>query len=740
MDISGLRHHSGWSTDVMMSKIDQSQRLHTFKRFKNFQCRILVCTDLMARGVDSENVNLVINLDVPNNSTTYLHRIGRAGRFGTCGMAVTLMTDDVELRRMCSLLGALGGNSTYVLKFPMNGDTDATFVWDYDSFDVRDKYFGIDDGSAKRWEDEAMKGIRQRKKNQKKRQRRTSSKNTSDDENIGISDSDSAQTTLEVKSPASPETPPPTPTTVCTTSADTLLSASDEQIDEYAAKMLMSDQLNINNVNADTKSFELDLPSDMFGSEKLDICFGQSATSIAEKAAVDQPTDDAVHEDPTSTIVDVTFGDIDVDNVTTGAVIDTKAVSELEAGTIHVDVPTQRPEHMQSFESMFADSLEPETDAGFDEFLVQRMFGKPTGRNQTISFDGTHASDKIADAQRTKDSSSTQDISQRLFDDVSTIPKSLSPEIPSTLAVTMSLETPSREPQPTSTAASSIACDIAESLHIVADRPKANGVENPDVPQSTESNLSSMEPLSTDKLISMFVDSLAPVDDHDTNLLAMFGQPPINPDVSSKAQRSADHIGKTVFALSAESPEYIPSSRATQQRVANESIETQSAVETAETTPFAVGEMQNEPVKIDLLDNPADVRVVQQDIATRVTTNSDQQLEIQPAVRTKPSPLKWIAVDPVSQAKSFAVGEMQNEPSRIDLLDDRADVGVVQEDIATRDTANSDQQLELDTYRGWQMPAELSIRTKQMWDRCYRKQIHQIQNYMKLTKAFNHAA
>lgn len=53
--------------------------------------RIAVATDLAARGVDLECVNLVVNLEVPVDAATYMHRVGRAGRFGTRGLAVTLV-------------------------------------------------------------------------------------------------------------------------------------------------------------------------------------------------------------------------------------------------------------------------------------------------------------------------------------------------------------------------------------------------------------------------------------------------------------------------------------------------------------------------------------------------------------------------------------------------------------------------------------------------------------------------
>ncbi|XP_062314200.1 probable ATP-dependent RNA helicase DDX20 [Osmerus eperlanus] len=69
--------------------LTQDQRLEAMSKLKQYQCRVLISTDLTSRGIDAEKVNLVINLDVPQDWETYMHRVGRAGRFGTQGLAVT---------------------------------------------------------------------------------------------------------------------------------------------------------------------------------------------------------------------------------------------------------------------------------------------------------------------------------------------------------------------------------------------------------------------------------------------------------------------------------------------------------------------------------------------------------------------------------------------------------------------------------------------------------------------------
>mmetsp|Transcript_67656 Transcript_67656/g.209190 ORF Transcript_67656/g.209190 Transcript_67656/m.209190 type:complete len:427 (-) Transcript_67656:148-1428(-) len=76
------------------SGLSQEDRIARYKQFKEFQKRIMVSTDLFGRGIDIERVNIVINYDMPEDSDSYLHRVGRAGRFGTKGLAITFVCGD----------------------------------------------------------------------------------------------------------------------------------------------------------------------------------------------------------------------------------------------------------------------------------------------------------------------------------------------------------------------------------------------------------------------------------------------------------------------------------------------------------------------------------------------------------------------------------------------------------------------------------------------------------------------
>lgn len=82
----------GYSCFYSHAKMLQRHRNRVFHDFRNGVCRNLVCSDLLTRGIDIQAVNVVINFDFPKNAETYLHRIGRSGRFGHLGLAINLIT------------------------------------------------------------------------------------------------------------------------------------------------------------------------------------------------------------------------------------------------------------------------------------------------------------------------------------------------------------------------------------------------------------------------------------------------------------------------------------------------------------------------------------------------------------------------------------------------------------------------------------------------------------------------
>jgi len=79
--------------------LSQEERLKRYNLFKEYKSRIMVATDLFGRGVDFERVNIVINYDMPKDADSYLHRVGRSGRFGTKGLAISFVstTEDAQV-------------------------------------------------------------------------------------------------------------------------------------------------------------------------------------------------------------------------------------------------------------------------------------------------------------------------------------------------------------------------------------------------------------------------------------------------------------------------------------------------------------------------------------------------------------------------------------------------------------------------------------------------------------------
>lgn len=96
----------GYSCYYIHARMPQPHRNRVFHDFRNGLCRNLVCSDLFTRGIDIQAVNVVINFDFPKMAETYLHRIGRSGRFGHLGIAINLITydDRFQLHRIESEL------------------------------------------------------------------------------------------------------------------------------------------------------------------------------------------------------------------------------------------------------------------------------------------------------------------------------------------------------------------------------------------------------------------------------------------------------------------------------------------------------------------------------------------------------------------------------------------------------------------------------------------------------------
>ena len=77
---------------IIHSKLNHDERVEAHDKFKKGETRVLISTDLFSRGIDVQQVSYVINYDIPKNVNTYLHRIGRSGRWGRKGVAINFIT------------------------------------------------------------------------------------------------------------------------------------------------------------------------------------------------------------------------------------------------------------------------------------------------------------------------------------------------------------------------------------------------------------------------------------------------------------------------------------------------------------------------------------------------------------------------------------------------------------------------------------------------------------------------
>lgn len=88
----------GYAAEVLHGDISQAQREKILGKFKKKQVNILVATDVAARGIDVSNLTHVINYSLPQDSDSYVHRIGRTGRAGNQGTAITFISPS-EMRK-----------------------------------------------------------------------------------------------------------------------------------------------------------------------------------------------------------------------------------------------------------------------------------------------------------------------------------------------------------------------------------------------------------------------------------------------------------------------------------------------------------------------------------------------------------------------------------------------------------------------------------------------------------------
>lgn len=110
---------ANFTVSSMHGEMKQAERDTIMKEFRGGMSRVLITTDVWARGIDVQQVSLVINYDLPNNRELYIHRIGRSGRFGRKGVAINfVMNDDIRILRDIEQY-----YSTQIDEMPMNGES-----------------------------------------------------------------------------------------------------------------------------------------------------------------------------------------------------------------------------------------------------------------------------------------------------------------------------------------------------------------------------------------------------------------------------------------------------------------------------------------------------------------------------------------------------------------------------------------------------------------------------------------
>lgn len=106
-DIIKSLNGNGYKVEGISSDLEQKEREDVLNRFRSKTTRVLVATDVLARGIDIKDINLVINYNVPNDGEDYIHRIGRTARAETTGVAITLI-NEYEMENFAAIERLLG--------------------------------------------------------------------------------------------------------------------------------------------------------------------------------------------------------------------------------------------------------------------------------------------------------------------------------------------------------------------------------------------------------------------------------------------------------------------------------------------------------------------------------------------------------------------------------------------------------------------------------------------------------
>ncbi len=122
--VRGLKTRN-YSIEGISSDLEQQEREEVLSRFRSKRTRVLVATDVISRGIDIKDINLVINYDIPQDAEDYVHRVGRTARAKTTGIAITLINDRdmLKFKNIEELIGA------EIVKIPVPKEIGDSPVW-----------------------------------------------------------------------------------------------------------------------------------------------------------------------------------------------------------------------------------------------------------------------------------------------------------------------------------------------------------------------------------------------------------------------------------------------------------------------------------------------------------------------------------------------------------------------------------------------------------------------------------
>jgi len=136
---------NGYEVRGVSSDLIQKDREEALRRFRSRQTRVVVATDVLARGIDIKDINLVINYDVPNDASDYVHRVGRTARADTTGIALTMISpsDMFRFKRIEELI------DTDVFKVPVPEQFGPAPAWNPNAKGEKRGYGGGGGGGKK---------------------------------------------------------------------------------------------------------------------------------------------------------------------------------------------------------------------------------------------------------------------------------------------------------------------------------------------------------------------------------------------------------------------------------------------------------------------------------------------------------------------------------------------------------------------------------------------------------------